>query len=163
MFDAITGLFSTIVGGITTHFENKQKLQQAIVENKLRLAASEQTHNEDWEMKQLENAGWKDDVLFYAWISLFIWSAIDPDSAHQVFVNWSYLPDWFVQLSAVLIGAVLGIRKLSDYCPAFVKGVKTAWNSVSTVTSTIDSAKEVIDEAKTEVKKVGSLKDFVGD
>lgn len=168
MFSLIGGLLSSIIGSITNHFENKQKLQDAIVENKLRLAASEQTHNEDWEMKQLENAGWKDDILFYAWIALFVWSAFDPSGSAEVFRNWSYLPDWFVQLSAVIIGSVLGIRKMGDYCPALIRGVKTAWTTATATTNAISEAKQIMDSATSveedkpkEEDSKKTLKDFV--
>lgn len=131
MFDLIGSLGSLIINGITGHFERKQQLAQAIVENKIRLAQSEQSHNEDWEMKCLENQGWKDDVLFYAIVLMFVWSGFDPERAKTVFDNWSLLPDWFVQLVTVVVGSVLGIRKIADYCPAMVRGIKTAWTGVT--------------------------------
>lgn len=40
--------------------ENKRKIKSAVAENKARLAINEQTHNNKWEMMQLEN---KDELL----------------------------------------------------------------------------------------------------
>lgn len=120
----LVGLAKTIVGGITDHFEGKRKVRQAIVNNKVRLAQAAQTHNQDWEMKQLDNVGWKDDVLFYAFILMFIWAGIDPDGAKVFFENLHVLPEWFVKTWFWLVASIVGVKKIGDYLPGTIGGVK---------------------------------------
>lgn len=123
---AVAGLLTTLVDGVTGHFKSKQELKKAVMENRMRLAQSDQEFNHEWEMKQLENAGWKDDVLFFAWIGFFIWSGICPDRAAEVIRSWEALPDWFLQVTFWIVAAVLGVKKIGDYLPAAVRGLKTA-------------------------------------
>jgi len=123
---AVAGLLTTVVEGVTGHLQRKQELKKAVMENRLRLAASDQEFNHEWEMKQLENAGWKDDVLFFAWIGFFIWSGMDPEGAGEVIRAWENLPDWFLQITFWVVAAVLGVKKIGDYLPAAVKGLKDA-------------------------------------
>lgn len=119
-------IISAVVGGVVDHFKGKQRLKSAIMENNIRLAQSEQTHNQSWEMKQLENAGWKDDVLFYAFIGMFVWAGFDPDAAVIFFANLEVLPEWFVKIFMWLVASVIGVKKIGDYAPALIKGVKEA-------------------------------------
>ncbi|MDC0336114.1 hypothetical protein OAN24_04390 [Pseudodesulfovibrio sp.] len=123
---AVAGLVTTIVNGVTGHMQQKQELKRTVMENRMRLAKSDQEFNHEWEMKQLENAGWKDDVLFFAWIGFFIWSGIDPDRAGEVIQAWENLPDWFLQVTFWIVAAVLGVKKIGDYLPGAVKGFKDA-------------------------------------
>lgn len=102
----------------------KHEVKKAVTENKIRLAQSEQTHNQSWEMKQLENAGWKDDVLFFAWIGFFAWSGFDPEGAGEVIKAWEQLPDWFLQVTFWIVAAVLGVKKLGDYLPNAMQALK---------------------------------------
>lgn len=122
----ITGLLSSIFGGITDHFKQKQELKKAIHENKMRLALDQQEHNQSWEMKSLENAGWKDDALFFFFIGLFIWTGFDPEGGAKFFENLKVLPDWFVQTWMWLVASVLGVKKIGEYGPAMVKGFRAA-------------------------------------
>lgn len=121
---AVAGLFSTIVSGITSHLKQKQDLKKTVMENRMRLARSDQAFNHEWEMKQLENAGWKDDVLFFAWIGFFIWSGFDPEGASEIIQSWETLPDWFLQVTFWIVAAVLGVKKIGDYLPAALRGMK---------------------------------------
>jgi hypothetical protein len=123
---AISGLLSLVVEGVREHFKGNQEIRRAVVENKVRLAQSSQEFNQAWEMKQLENAGWKDDVLFYAWLAFFIWSGFDPDGAASVVQSWEALPDWFLQITFWIVAAVLGVKKIGDYLPGAIRGVRDA-------------------------------------
>ncbi len=123
---AVAGLFTTIVNGITGHMQQKQELKRTVMENRMRLAKSDQEFNHEWEMKQLENAGWKDDVLFFAWIGFFIWSGMDPERAGEVIQAWENLPGWFLQVTFWIVAAVLGVKKIGDYLPSAIKGFKDA-------------------------------------
>lgn len=124
MFTLLGTLGSTIIGGIIDHFKGKQAVKAAVVQNKIRLAQSEQSHNQDWEMKQLDNAGWKDDVLFYAFIVLFVWTGFDPTASHAFFVNLAVLPGWVLKTWFWLLAGVLGVKKIGDYGPALVSSLK---------------------------------------
>ncbi|MBI9078489.1 MAG: hypothetical protein JEY79_01955 [Pseudodesulfovibrio sp.] len=126
LIGAIAGLLSTAVDGITGHMKRKQELKKSVMENRMRLARSDQEYNHEWEMKQLENAGWKDDVLFFAWIGFFVWSGIDPERAGEVILAWEKLPDWFLQVTFWIVAAVLGVKKIGDYMPGVMRGVKDA-------------------------------------
>jgi len=123
---AVAGLLSTVVGGVTDHVKRKQELKKAVMENRMRLARSDREFNHEWEMKQLENAGWKDDVLFFAWIGFFIWSGVAPDKAAAVIAAWETLPDWFLQVTFWIVAAVLGVKKIGDYLPGAVRSLKDA-------------------------------------
>jgi hypothetical protein len=126
MLGIISTLGTAIVSGISGWIERKQELKAAEHESRVRMLKSEQDHNHEWEMKQLSGAGWKDDVLFYCWIGFFIWSGFDPDGSRAVVENWSALPDWFLEVSFWIIGGVLGVKKLGDYLPQAMRGIKSA-------------------------------------
>ena len=123
---AVASLLTTVITGVTGHMKQKQELKKTVMENRMRLAKSDQEFNHEWEMKQLENAGWKDDVLFFAWIGFFIWSGVAPDRASEVIEAWETLPDWFLQVTFWIVAAVLGVKKIGDYLPGAVRGLKDA-------------------------------------
>jgi hypothetical protein len=127
IISAVAGLLTTMVDGVADHFKGKQELKKAVMENRVRLARSDQEFNHDWEMRQLENAGWKDDALFFAWMGFFIWSGVDPEGAGEVIRSWESLPDWFLQITFWIVAAVLGVKKIGDYLPGAVRGLKDAF------------------------------------
>jgi hypothetical protein len=124
MTSAIVTLVSTFIEGVIGHFKKKQELKRAVMDNKIRMALSEQTHNQEWEMKQLDNAGWKDDILFYAFILMFVWAGFDPDGAAIFFNNLLVLPDWFVKTWFWVVASILGVKKIGDYVPNLLKSIK---------------------------------------
>ncbi|NDV18146.1 hypothetical protein GO013_01770 [Pseudodesulfovibrio sp. JC047] len=126
LIGAVAGLLSTMVDGVSGHLKRKEELKKAVMENRMRLARSDRECNHEWEMKQLEHAGWKDDVLFFAWIGFFIWSGFDPDGAGEVLRSWENLPEWFLQVTFWIVAAVLGVKKIGDLLPGAVRGVKDA-------------------------------------
>lgn len=122
-------LFSPIgelIGMGRDHLQHKRKLKEAITENNIRLAQSENSHNQIWEIRQLENVGWKDDVLFYAFIAMFVWAGFDPDGAGKFFENLKALPEWFIKTWFWVVASVLGVKKIGDYAPALISSVKAA-------------------------------------
>ena len=125
---AVAGLLTTVVQGVTGHVKQKQDLKKAVMENRMRLARSDREFNHEWEMKQLENAGWKDDVLFFGWIGFFVWSGIDPERAGEVIAAWEILPEWFLQITFWIVAAVLGVKKIGDYLPAAMKSARDIFN-----------------------------------
>lgn len=126
MIGAVLQLGQTLIGGVTGYFQRKQQIKQSVADNKARLASDKQSHNQSWEMAQLENAGWKDDVLFYAILGMYAYSAIDPIGAQQVFASWQNLPEWFLEITGWLVASVIGVKKIGDYLPATIMGIKTA-------------------------------------
>jgi len=126
MVSAIIEIGKSLIDAIIGYVKGKQAVAEAITQNKIRLAQNKQSHNQAWEMKQLDNAGWKDDVLFYAIIIMFIYSAFDPVGAAKVFKSWEVLPQWWLEVTGWLVGSVLGVRKLGDTLPPLISGVKGA-------------------------------------
>jgi len=124
MFTAISALLGSIISGITSTIQGKQRIKQAVIENKVRLAASTQEYNAQWELKALESAGFKDDILFYAFIAMFMWAGFDPDAAKQFFTNLQVLPDWMLKTWMWVVASVIGVKKVGDYLPGTIKGVK---------------------------------------
>ena len=129
LIGAVSALGTTLINGVSGYFQRKQKIKEAVATNKARLASQENEFNHEWEMKSLDNAGWKDDVLFYSVIGMYFYSAVDPDGAAQVFANWDTIPEWFRKITMVLVASVVGIKKLGDYLPALINGVKDAFKS----------------------------------
>jgi len=124
----VLALLRSGVDGFREHLEGKRKIKRAIVDNKARMAESKEGHNQDWEMKQLDNAGYKDDVLFYAFIAMFIWTGFYPEAAREFYKNIEIMPPLFTKVFVALIASVLGLKKFSDYAPAAIKGVREAFN-----------------------------------
>jgi len=124
MIGPIIELGKTIISGVIETRKDKQRLKKANVESKIRLAESRQKANEDWERRSLENAGWKDDVLFYAVVAMYVYSAIDPEGAAQVFKNWDeVIPEWWMKITMWLVASIIGVKKLG---PGLIAGVKKA-------------------------------------
>ena len=123
---AVAGVVSTLIEGVSGHLKDRQALKKAVMENRMRLAQSDAEFNHEWEMKQLENAGWKDDVLFFAWIGFFIWSGFCPEDAARVLAGWERLPQWFLEITFWIVAAVLGVKKIGDYLPGALRGVRDA-------------------------------------
>lgn len=127
MFGAIAELVKTAVGGVSGYFKRKQKIQEAVAENKARLAAAEHSHNATWELRSLENAGWKDEILFVAIISMYVYSAFDPDGAARVFRVWDEtIPAWYREITFWLVASVLGVKKIGEYLPGAVSELRKA-------------------------------------
>ncbi len=126
MIGMIGSLVVSVVKAGIGYFERRQKLKNAVTENNIRLARSRETHNQTWELRQLMNTGWKDEILFFGIVGMYVYSAIDPDGAHKVFQNWDTIPEWFRTITSWMVAGVLGVKKLGDYLPALVAGVRNA-------------------------------------
>ncbi len=129
----IAGLGSSIVDGVSGYFQRSQEIRMAkhkmkvsLIQNRQRLAESQQTHNHEWEMKQLENVGYKDDILFYAWIGFFVYSGVFPEKAMVVFNGWNTMPAWFMEVSFWIIASVLGVKKIGENLPGMIAGIRGA-------------------------------------
>ena len=124
MLTALVALGTTLLDGVVQHFKGKQDIQKAITENKIRLALSDQSHNHEWEMAQLADRGWKDDVLFYAFLAMFVWAGFKPETAKEFFANLSILPEWFVETWMWLVASIVGVKKIGEYLPSALNGIK---------------------------------------
>jgi hypothetical protein len=148
LIDAIFGLAKSGVDGVREHYEGKRKIRQAVVENKVRMASSAQTHNQNWEMRQLDNVGAKDDILFYAFIVLFIWTGFFPEASQEFYKNIEKMPELFVKVFLWLIASVVGVKKIGDYAPAAIGGIKAALSKPVASELTDDLITKVADKLK---------------
>ncbi len=130
VWGAVTGLVGQVIGGIKDHFEDKRELQKAKTKAKIQRLNSKQDHKQKWEIKQLENTGWKDDILFYFFIGLFIYAGFYPELANDFFANLKVLPDWFIKTWMWLVASILGVKKIGDYGPQAIKSIKDATEKV---------------------------------
>jgi hypothetical protein len=94
--------------------ENQRAVEKAVTDNRIRLAESEQTHNQEWEMRALEG---RDAFLrrasFTAWSAPLLWAYFDPTGAALYFSqSLGALPDWYVGGYLAITGAVWGVSEL---------------------------------------------------
>lgn len=141
IWNAITGIADTVLGGVMDHFKHKRELKEAKTKAKIKRLNSKQDHKQRWEIMQLENNGWQDDILFYFFIGMFILSGVYPSYAEQFFNNLGVAPDWFVKTWMYIVASVVGVKKLGDYGPKMVEGMKHAKNTVQAIKDE-DSEKE---------------------
>lgn len=126
LIDSILGLGKAIVDGISGAVKRRQKIKEAETNNRARLLENKESHNHEWEMRSLTNVGWKDDVLFYAIVAMYVYSAVDPEGAAKVFKNWEAIPEWFRTITFWMVASVLGVKKIGQYLPGLVNGVVSA-------------------------------------
>lgn len=120
----MNSVFSFIRQELHEFFEHKREIKRAQVNAKIeRLNSMENPEDQKWEIKEVDSAGIKDDVLFYAIIFMFVWAGFDPVGAEKFFNNINLLPDWFVKTWFWLITTVLGIKKASQYAPKAFKEI----------------------------------------
>ena len=113
----ITSLISDIAGDWKSKRADKRKLNAAVTENKIRLASSKQSHNQNWEMAQLEG---KDDLLrrvsFVLLSFPIVWAFVDPVKVEAVFnTALAAIPDWYQYMYVAMIGAIWGISELRKF------------------------------------------------
>ena len=127
---AVSELAKTGIQSITGIVKRHQELKAAKTENEARLLRSDQSHNQAWEMRALTNAGWKDEALFILIMAMWVYSAIDPEGAKVIFTNWKEsIPEWYQQITMWLVASVIGVKKIADYGPALVAGLKSAFKN----------------------------------
>lgn len=162
VWSLVGGLAKSIVGGVKDHFEDKRKLKKAKTDAKIQRLQSKQDHKQKWEIKQLENTGWKDDILFYFFLAMFVWAGFYPEMSQEFFTNIQKLPEWFIKTWMWLVASVLGVKKIGDYGPQAVKSMKDAFEkgteAVSEATSgkTEDASREESAEVESQQKHIYS-------
>ncbi len=92
---------------------NTREVKRAVAENRMRLAESEQTHNQEWELRQLEGRDlWVRRLSFAMWSWPIFWAGFDTAGASEFFkVALSALPEWYVWGYLAMTGAIWGISE----------------------------------------------------
>jgi len=110
-----------IIGIVTGWFqswqqrqERQQRVEEAVTENKIRLAQDAQTHNENWEMAALAGRdNFMRRVSFGMWSAPFLWALFDPAAVREFFtVSLAALPEWYVAGYLGMTGAIWGLAEL---------------------------------------------------
>ncbi len=96
---------------------DKRKIAAAVADNKIRLAQSEQTHNQAWEMAQLED---KDRFLrrlsFILSSAPMIVAIVEPEAVQNYFnVVLASMPQWYINTYMVIIGAIWGVSEFKKW------------------------------------------------
>jgi len=114
-------IWAAVVGFVTEFItdwrqgrENQRKIKKAVADNKIRLAQSEQSHNQEWEMSVLEG---RDNFLrrlsFFLLSFPLIWAYFDPMGARAYFTDaLGALPDWYIQAYLGVLAAIWGLSEL---------------------------------------------------
>ena len=103
----------------------KADLELAVIQNKTRLALSENEANHDWEMAQLQD---KDKWL--RWFSYSMFTApilvmvVAPEHGKRIFENLEYVPSWLIEIWIALNGAVWGLSSLKGVVPSVLGSVR---------------------------------------
>lgn len=101
----------------------QRQINAAVVQNKIRLAESAQTHNQEWEMAALQG---KDNILrrvsFLLWVWPLVWGYFSPESLQSYFVTLrDVMPDWYIQGFLGMNAAIWGLSSLKDLRASFVR------------------------------------------
>lgn len=114
VFTFLSGLASEWVKDWQAGRENQRAVEKAVTENRIRLAESRETHNQEWEMRALEGRDtWLRRLSFAAWSAPLLWAYFDPAAAAAYFTtSLGALPDWYVGGYLAITGAVWGIAEL---------------------------------------------------
>lgn len=94
--------------------ERQERVEEAVTENKIRLATDAQTHNANWEMAALEGRdNFMRRVSFVMWSAPFLWALFDPVGVREFFtVSLAVLPEWYVAGYLGMTGAIWGLAEL---------------------------------------------------
>lgn len=97
--------------------QNAREIAKAVAENKIRLAQSAASHNQQWEMAALENADkWLRRASFFLLTFPLVWAGIDPAGAKLYFSDaLAAVPDWYVGAYVGMIGAIWGLAELKQW------------------------------------------------
>jgi len=114
LLPALSGIVQGFFSNWKASQEDARKVAAAVTENRMRLALSEQEHNQEWEMRALEG---KDNFLrrisFVCWSAPLIWAYFSPAAAKAYFEeSLAGLPDWYVGGYLAITGAIWGISEL---------------------------------------------------
>lgn len=120
-------LLNFLAGGtveqVGAYFKERQKLKhaikieqlkgkQAVLHAKYQAQAEREKNAHTWEMAQIQNSGWKDEVVLFVVLLPYIGSYI-PGVQDYVYVGHQYLaqyPAWAIGLTVTIFLAIYGIR-----------------------------------------------------
>lgn len=115
----------TLFGGLASEWladwrqsrENQRQVKKAVTENRIRLAQSEQSHNQAWEMAALEGGDkWLRRVSFFLLSFPLVWAGFDPESARAYFSEaLGVLPDWYTGAYIGVLGAIWGLSEFKRF------------------------------------------------
>lgn len=120
MLQAIIGPLIGLVGEFVADWksdrENKRQVERAVAENRIRLAQSEQSHNQEWEMRALEGRdSWLRRVSFAVWSTPIVWAGFDAEGATSYFNDaLAALPDWYIYGYLAVSGAIWGVVEMKQ-------------------------------------------------
>ena len=114
LISLLTGAAGSFFDDWKARRQNQRDIEKAVADNKIRLAQSLETHNENWEMAALTGG---DNLVrrasFLVWSAPMIWAAFDPKGAAAFFKDaLAALPDWYVGGYLAISGAVWGLSEL---------------------------------------------------
>lgn len=123
----IIGLAGKVLGGLATpvldylkhrsdlkaaRYQAELAMENAKGERQAKLISEGLAADASWEMEQIRNAGWKDDVGFYAFLAA-IMSCFVPAAAPHTLEGFRVLgttPIWFQVAAVAVLLAPFGIR-----------------------------------------------------
>ena len=121
----VANLAGTWLASRAAKSKAKQDLELAIIQNKTRLALSENEANHEWEMAQLQD---KDKWLRYFSYSMFtapiVVMVVAPEHGKRIFENLEYVPSWLVEIWIALNGAIWGLSSLKGVVPSVIGSVR---------------------------------------
>lgn len=127
IFSAILGPLLDIGRGFFDDWKAKREgeraVQAAVVQNRIRLAESAQTHNQAWEMAALEG---RDNAMrrvsFVLWVWPLVWGYFDADGLRAYFLTLTeIMPEWYVYGFLGVNAAIWGLSTLKDVRGSFVR------------------------------------------
>lgn len=104
--------------------ERQDRVEEAVTNSKIRLAESQQSHNETWELAQIngQDKGLR-RVSFTVWSFPAVWAVFDPDRVRESFAAaLQALPEWYVYGYLAMTGAIWGIAEMRSL--GFFRGVQ---------------------------------------
>lgn len=128
IFGAIFEGLKTIAGPVTTWIDGRNKLKQAQLDGKIAITQAKTTAaiekvktgqlaDIQWEIKSIENAGWKDDYLLVLF-SIPLVMAFIPGLVKYVHLGFAALgecPDWYVWSISIMVASAYGYKKIADF------------------------------------------------
>lgn len=114
LLPAVVELVKGFFGNWQASQEDKRQIAAAVAQNKIRLALSEQEHNQEWEMAALVGKdNWLRRASFFLWSFPLAWAYFSPEAAKAYFnESLAGLPSWYIGGYLAVTGAVWGLSEL---------------------------------------------------
>jgi len=121
MWGALIGLGVDLGKGFFSDYkegrENKRKVSAAVAAHKIKLAESNQSHNQNWELEQIQG---KDSLLrrfsFFMLSMPFMVAIFSPEKVRDYFeVAISAVPEWYQYAYMVILGAIWGVSEFKKW------------------------------------------------